>query len=77
MKSQTILIYKKIYLDLHQKAEVFIFHNFFFINKFKPSGFRADHFNNFLSCFVADVFHSRKVIRDFSPGVIFVCYYVN
>ena len=29
MKSQTILIYKKIYLDLHQKAEVFIFHYFF------------------------------------------------
>ena len=30
MKSQTILIYKKIYLDLQQKAEVFIFHYFFF-----------------------------------------------
>ena len=29
MKSQTILIYKKIYLDLQQKAEVFTF-NFFF-----------------------------------------------
>ena len=30
MKSQTILIYTKIYLDLQQKAEVFIF-NFFFL----------------------------------------------
>ena len=50
MKSQTILIYKKIYLDLQQKAEVFIF-NFFFA-KFKPSGFRADHCNNFLVSWV-------------------------
>ena len=29
MKSQTILIYKKIYVDLQRKAEVFIFIIFF------------------------------------------------
>ena len=50
MKSQTILIDKKIYLDLQQKAEVFIFLFFFF--KFKPSGFRAGHFNNCLVSWV-------------------------
>ena len=49
MKSQTILIDKKIYLDLQQKAEVFIFLFFF---KFKPSGFRAGHFNNCLVSWV-------------------------
>ena len=47
--------------------------------KSKLSGFRAGHFN-ILSCFLGDVFHSReviKIIRDFSLGVIFVCYDIN
>ena len=74
MKSQTILIYKKIYLDLQQKAEVFIF-NFFFLLSLNLAGSERIIVITFL--FLGWCFYSRKVIRDFSPGVIFVCYDVN